>query len=59
MSSSKMDVKVYVVLQHQNLPLDGEPNRMIIAVKLTREAAQKVVNDIPGTYIEKHRANKH
>ncbi len=54
----KMAVKTYVVLQHVNLPKDGEPTAKILAVKLTNGAAQAIVDVIPGTYIEKHIATK-
>lgn len=53
-----MSVKVYVVLQHKNLIGDGEPNVMIVGIRLTRSAAQKIVNAVPGTWIERYKATK-
>jgi hypothetical protein len=53
-----MQVKTYVVLQKNNVARDGEPNEKVIAVKLTRGAAQAIVNRNPGTRIEKHLADK-
>lgn len=51
-------VKVYAVLQHDNVAKNGAPNERIIAVKLTRSAAQHIVDQFPGTRIEKHYADK-
>lgn len=53
-----MQIKVYVVLQINNVARPGEPNERIVATKLTRSAAQDVVNAHPGTRIEKHLATK-
>lgn len=54
----KMAVKTYVVLQRVNLPKEGEPTAKVIAVRLTHGAAQALVDELPGTYIEKHIATK-
>lgn len=54
----KMQIKVYLVIQHQTLAHPGEVNTRIIAARLTRLASQEIVNQMPGTYIEKHLALK-
>jgi len=54
----KMQIKVYLVLQRINLPRPGEPNVRIVATRLTRAAAQSVVDTTSGTYIEKQVAQK-
>lgn len=56
--SSKMALKVYLVLQRVNLPKESEANVRVISARLTRDAAQKVVDAIPGTWIEKQVATK-
>ena len=56
--SSRMQVKVYLVHQWQNLAREGEPNTRVIASRLTWGAAQDVVDRIPGTFIERHIATK-
>lgn len=53
-----MQVKTYVVLQKNNVAKPGEPNERIHSVWLTHRDAQNIVNDYPGTRIEKHLANK-
>jgi hypothetical protein len=55
---SKMQIKVYLVLQRITLVRPGEPNVKILAARLTRTAAQEMVDAIPGTYIEKQLASK-
>ena len=55
---SKMQIKVYLVMQRVGLPRPGEPNVKILAARLTRTAAQEMVDAIPGTYIEKQLASK-
>lgn len=57
-SKTGMAVKTYVVLQRVNLPKEGEPTAKVVAVKLTHAAAKKVVDALPGTYIEKFVATK-
>jgi hypothetical protein len=54
----KVQIKTYVVLLRNNMARDGEPNSSIIAVKLTRAAAELVANSIAGTWIERHVATK-
>lgn len=54
----KMQIKVYLVMQRQSLPRPGEANIRILAARLTRSAAQQIVDDTPGTFIEKHLALK-
>jgi hypothetical protein len=51
-------VKVYLVLQRQNVFKRGEPNVKILAARLNRRLAQEVVDTIPGTWIEKQYAVK-
>lgn len=51
-------VKVYVVVQKNNLALAGEPNINVLAAKLTRTAAQSIVDKMPGTSIIKLVADK-
>ena len=53
-----MQIKAYVVLLPNNVAASGEPNREIIAVKLTREKADEVVAEYPGAYVERHIATK-
>jgi hypothetical protein len=53
-----MQIKVYLVMQRVGLPRPGEPNVKILAARLTRTAAQEMVDAIPGTYIEKQLASK-
>jgi hypothetical protein len=54
----RMQVKVYLVLQRVGLPRNGEANVRILAARLTRTAAQSMVDKIPGTFVEKHLAMK-
>lgn len=56
--SRRIQVKVYLVCMHMNLSRPGEPNIKIIAARLTRAAAQEIVDRTPGTYIEKLFASK-
>jgi hypothetical protein len=49
----RIQVKVYLVCMRRNLFRPGEANIQIIAARLTRAAAQLVVDQTPGTYIEK------
>ncbi len=51
-------VKVYLVLQTINVARDGTPNRQVIAARLTRAAADEVVDRVAGTYVEKYLATK-
>lgn len=53
-----MEIKVYVVLQRLNLPKPGQPGVRVMAVKLTMAAANKIVEQNPGTWVEKHVADK-
>jgi hypothetical protein len=41
-----------------NLAHEGHPNIKIIAARLTRAAAQEIVDRTPGTFIEKMFATK-
>lgn len=54
----RIQVKVYLVCMRLNLARPGEPNIRIIAARLTRAAAQEIVDRTPGTYIEKMFASK-
>lgn len=56
--SGRYGVKVYAVLQRDHLPKAGGPNSRIIAVRLTKQAAQAIVDVTPGTRVEKHFATK-
>lgn len=56
--SKTMQVKVYVVLQTNNVAKPGEPNERVLATRLTRKAAKEIVDRYPGTRIEKHLATK-
>ena len=51
-------VSVYVVHQHINVAKDDEANSRIIAARLTKGAAQTIVDSTPGTWIEKLTATK-
>ena len=51
-------IKVYLVIQSINVARDGEQNSRIIAARLTRSAAQEIVDATPGTWVEKHSAVK-
>lgn len=51
-------VKVFLVILKLNTAKNGEPNRKIIDVKLSRKAAEAITNQLPGTYIERHVANR-
>lgn len=51
-------VKIYLVIQKVNLPKEGEPNRVVVAAKLTRSAADAIVNQVAGCYVHKIRADK-
>lgn len=53
-----IEVKVYVVCQRRNIVRPGEANVTLLAARLTRAAAQDIVDRTPGTYIEKLVANK-
>jgi hypothetical protein len=55
---SKMAIKIYLVLQRVNVAREGERNVKVIASRLNREAAQRVVDAIPGTWIERQVATK-
>ena len=55
---SKLTVKVYVVCLRRNLFREGEPNIQLLAARLTRAAAQEIVDRTPGTFIEKLVADK-
>lgn len=51
-------IKTYVVLSRRNLTKPGEPNVEVVAVLLSRAAAQAIIDKVPGTYFEKHLAVK-
>lgn len=54
------NVKVYVVYQrmHRTASSMHKPNLRVLAVKLNRASAQRIVDKIPGTWIEKFYADK-
>jgi hypothetical protein len=53
-----MAVKVYLVMLPNNVARQGERNVRVIAAKLTRSAAQSIVDRTAGAYIEKQIADK-
>lgn len=53
-----MQIKVYLVCQRLALAKAGEPNVKILAARLTRSAAQELVDRVPGTFIERQTATK-
>jgi hypothetical protein len=57
-TKGKMQIKVYLVCIRNNVAKAGEPNTKILAARLTREAAQRIVDLTPGSYIEKQVAVK-
>ena len=54
----RFGVKTYLVLQRVFVQHVDKPNVRVVTVKLTRAAAEDVVNAIPGTYIVKKIATK-
>ena len=50
--------KVYLVMQRRNLAKGDEPNVVVLHVFLTSERAGKKVEEIPGTWVERHFAIK-
>ncbi len=52
-------IKVYLVLQRINVARDGQVNSRVIAARLTKSAADDVVCDTAGTWVEKHTAVKY
>ena len=54
----KLRLKVYLVLLRNNVAREGQPNVQVIAVRLNHQAAQKIVDQTPGTFIQKHFATK-
>lgn len=54
----KFAVKVYIVLAHHSLPRRGKPSVTLLCACLTRAAAQRITNLIPGTEIVKFVAEK-
>ena len=56
--SHRMAIKVYLVFQRNNVVRGDNPNVAVISALLTRESAQKIVDKIPGTWIQKFIAVK-
>lgn len=55
----RYSVRVYAVMQMLFAARDGRPNVQLIAVKLSRKAAERVVARVPGTFIvSRHADNK-
>lgn len=50
--------KVYLICRMDHLVPVGEPNLQIIDVKLTRTAADTIVEGMPGTFVKMFRADK-
>ena len=57
-TKGRMQIKVYLVMLPNNVAKPGEPNVTILAARLTREAAQKIVDVTPGSFIDKQVAVK-
>lgn len=57
-SRTKYVTKTYVVLQRNNVARPGQANSKIIAVRLTRAAADAIRDANPGSWVEKHEATK-
>jgi len=53
-----MQIKTYLVFLPNNVAKEGEANRRVLSVKLTRKAAERVRDAYPGAYIERHVADK-
>lgn len=58
MEKKSLFFKVYLVVLPRNTAQGGEPNRIILAAKLTHSAAQAIVDQVPGAYIDKQFADK-
>jgi hypothetical protein len=54
-----MQIKVYLVLQRVAFPKPGEERVRVLDAKLTRQLAQDIVDQTPGTWVEKVIATKH
>lgn len=57
-TKARMQIKVYLVCMRRHIVKPGESNVQVVAARLTRSAAQAIVDATPGTYIEKHVAIK-
>ena len=55
---TNMAVKVYLVLCPDHLAKDGEPNVRVVGAKLTRAAAESIVDKLPGASIQRMVADK-
>lgn len=53
-----MQVKVYLVFVRSNTTNNAQPHDKILAVKLTRAAAEAIVGLNPGSYVHKVFATK-
>jgi hypothetical protein len=51
-------VKTYVVLQRMNVPTANGDNVRVVDVCLTAAAAERVVDRVPGTFVDRHNAHK-
>lgn len=54
----KVTQKIFLVMVRVAVINDGDPNVEIIAAKLRRADAERVVQQIPGAWIEKIHADK-
>ena len=52
------ETKIYLVMRRDTIVAEGQPNRVVLSAHLTRASAQRKVDVIPSTYIEKHIASK-
>lgn len=53
-----MKTTVYVVFIPLRQDREGGPNTQVLAVKLTASAARRLVDQVPGAWMEKHTADK-
>lgn len=56
--SGALEIKVYVILQRLNVHAEGAPNTKVLATRLNLRSAQAVVDENPGTWMERHMAIK-
>lgn len=58
MPGEDLQQKIYIVFQRKFAVRDGRPNVRILAATLNRADAERVIREVPGTYIEKVTATK-
>lgn len=52
------EVKTYIVMQRMNVLTAEGDNLRVVDVKLTRAAADRIVDRTPGTFVAPHKATK-